>query len=211
MRVRAAALLPAAAACLLTTLTSCNDDGRELRPARADQTASVSTLPEAETTGALDGIDEIEPEATLPTLVLPWADGGAIDARYTCDGEGVAPAMSWTVPPARTIEVAVAVIDLDATGFVHWAMSGLGPLTTALREGEVPEGATVAVNDAGTEGWTPPCPPPGETHTYQFTLYFLDQQTELGPGASGDDLLAFIKGSAFMARTILGTYTREAG
>jgi Raf kinase inhibitor-like YbhB/YbcL family protein len=213
MRVRAALLGAAAAACLLT---ACNDDGRELRPATPDQTGSVSTtaaptVPEPDP-GVFDTLPGESPVTlTSPTLVTPFPDGGQIPALYTCDGENVSPALNWTAAPPDAIEIAVTMIALDAPGYVHWAMSGIDPLSSSLGEGVVPEFAITSTNSAGTLGYTGPCRPAGETHTYEITVYFLLQQTELADGGPAEDLLAFLQGASLASASVTATYTGGQG
>ena len=196
----------------------CNDDGRTLRPARPDQTESVSTtvMPTVAETGGLDlTLPPTMPPTAAPTsaaagftVTAPWADEFAIDSRYTCDGPDVAPALTWDAAPAGTQEIAVAMTDLDLPGFVHWVMAGIDPRSTGLGEGEVPEFASVGVNGMGRTAYSGPCPPVGETHRYQVTVYLLAQRTELGDGADGADLLAAVQGSAFMTAQVTGVYSR---
>lgn len=215
-------------------LAGCNDDGRVLRPSRPDQVGTVSTLATT-TTGVggadgdgVDGLgvgDEVDdagsdegfdgtlapvsgaPAAITPQLTAPFADNGPIDPRYTCDGANLSPALSWTAAPTGTVEIALTMVDSDAPGFVHWALAGIDPLSTALGEGIVPEFAIQGLNSSGTPGYTGPCPPTG-SHRYEFTVHYLAQQTELGDGAAGADLLAAIDGATFALARLTGTYSR---
>jgi Raf kinase inhibitor-like YbhB/YbcL family protein len=203
-------------------LTACNDDGRTLREPRPDQNASVSTL--APVTDPTDGVGDAvgdglgfdsvattQPAPATPVLVAPFANGGPIDARYTCDGDDLSPALSWTAAPAGTVEVAVTLTDLDNPEFLHWAIAGLEPTVTTLGEGNAPEFAITSFNSGGVEGYSGPCPPAGETHTYQFTVHYLLQQTELASGGPIADLKAAIDGSTFALASVTGTYARAAG
>jgi Raf kinase inhibitor-like YbhB/YbcL family protein len=212
-------------------LAACKDDGRTLREPRPDQTASVSTTapitaaPTAE--GAIEpgGFDfpaltTVAPVTAAPTLatlppvvdvqlIVPWPTGDAIDARYTCDGEDVSPELSWTATPEGTVEIAVALTDDDAPDFVHWVLAKIDPLSTLLAEGAVPEFAIQGLNGTGEPGYTGPCPPEGETHTYHYTVFFLGQETTLGGVAPGDELLAEVRARAFDSATVSGTYSRS--
>lgn len=216
-------ILPSLVLVVATAATAgCNDDGRALRPAKPDQTDSVSTT--APLTIAETGVVDLTLPPTLPptvdptvttttapagfTVTAPWADGFAIDTRYTCDGPDIAPALTWDAAPVGTQEIAVAMTDLDLPGFVHWVMAGIDPMSTGLGEGEVPEFASVGVNGMGRTAYSGPCPPAGETHRYQVTVYLLAQRTELGDGAAGADLLAAVQGSAFMTAQVTGVYSR---
>lgn len=221
------------------TLAGCNDDGRVLRPARPDQNASVSTIAAPTTVdSAFDqvGAGEVTtlplvtvpgstlpgstlPGSTLPgytlpgqdalILTAPFDDGAPIDVRFSCDGENLSPALSWSGAPAGTVEIAISMTDTDAGGFVHWVLAGLGPTITRLGEAEVLDGAILATNGEGTQGYTGPCPPAGDpAHRYVFTVHFLSQATELSTGVSGDDLLAFVQGATFDGASTVGTFAR---
>jgi Raf kinase inhibitor-like YbhB/YbcL family protein len=220
MQVRAAALLGLVVVAPL--LSACNDDGRTLREPRADQNASVSTL--APVTDPTDGVDQVgdglgfdtlppstSAAAAVPVLVAPFANAGPIDARYTCDGDDVSPALSWSAAPAGTVEVAITLTDLDNPDFLHWAVAGIEPTVTSLGEGALPSFAITSLNSGGVDGYSGPCPPAGETHTYQFTVHYLLQQTELASGGPIADLMAAIDGSTFSLASVTGTYVRAGG
>jgi phosphatidylethanolamine-binding protein (PEBP) family uncharacterized protein len=97
------------------------------------------------------------------TLTSPaFVDGATIPARYTCDGENVAPPLSWSRPPAGTRAVALTVEDPDAPGgtFVHWVVLDLPADATSV--------------PPGTPGYRGPCPPKGDRpHRYVFTVWAL--------------------------------------
>ncbi len=219
-------------------LSACNDDGRTLRPARDDQTASVSTMP-ADTTAVPTSIPPetlppltVAPTTALPatsspsnggdesttlsgeggqqlTLSAPFADGTPMGITYTCDGLSVSPALTWSPAPAGTADIAVSMFDEQLPEFVHWVMSGLDPASTSLTQGEVPEFAIVGINGVEAPGYFGPCPPLGAQHRYRFTVHFLDQQTELGDGVPGADLLDFVKASTFASASVTGVYSRK--
>lgn len=229
MRARAASILIVASLCTATVLSACNDDGRTLRDPRPDQVGSVSTV--AVTTTSIDPNLPLEtadlgglpvgsgdlPVPVVPdtgdlpladVLQAPWPDGGAIPPRHTCSKLNLAPALTWSPAPTGTVEIAVTLVDQDAPEFVHWVMSGIDPFATSLAEGTVPEFATVGVNSNGQPGHTGPCPPAGETHTYVYTVHFLDQATELPDGSPGADLQAFVNGATFASLSVVGTYSQ---
>jgi hypothetical protein len=142
------------------------------------------------------------------TVLAPWREGAAIDARYTCSGVDVSPPLSWSPAPAGTAEIAITMTDAQAPTFVHWVIAGLGSDATTIDEGEAPVGVVQAVNGAGGTGYTGPCPPQGETHTYRITVHFLDSQTELGDGADAEDLLAVIDAATITEASVTGTFSR---
>ena len=165
--------------------------------------ASVPTIPTSAAIGT---------STTLPGtfgLQAPGSPGGVIDTRFTCDGIGASPVLTWTAPPTGTIELALLVTDDDAGGFVHWAVAGIAPTAGEVGEGATITGAFEGVNDFGAVGWDGPCPPAtGETHTYRFALYALGQQNELPEAFTGDDLATFANSTALGYADLTASYTR---
>ena len=184
------------------------------------QTAEIGTLPTSVLpAGSGDvpvlpvGSGDVPPLGTgdLPAVVglqSAFTDGDPIPARYACNDVNVSPPLQWEPAPEGTVEIAITLEDQDQPDFVHWVMSGIDPFATSLAEGAVPEFAIVGLNGRGQPGYTGPCPPVGETHTYVYTVHFLDQATELADGGPGADLQAFVKGATFESRAISGTYSQ---
>jgi hypothetical protein len=153
------------------------------------------------------------PETTLAlpfTLVTPWVDGAAIPDRNTCADAGVSPAMTWSNVPAGTVELAVSVVDVDASSFVHWIVYGISPVTPGFNEGQLPEAAFEWPNTSGESGWFAPCPPAGETHRYQFTVYALNQQLEAADDAAATEVLSILD-AITIARSSVSGLTAGAG
>ncbi len=195
----------------IVALAACDErDGRELPPARPDQTASVLTTTIAPATTARL-VEPNSPELqTLPasgfTLRLPWVDDGQIPAEYTCTGtptHDVAPRLVWEAVPAGTVELAVVLTDQTADGYVLWAMSGIDPALGALDAGVVPAGAVRAANSTGAIGYSGPCPPSG-THDYLMQLFAIDQQLELTDGTPASDAVAAIEAAAIDSVGVAG-------
>ena len=145
--------------------------------------------------------------------MAPWLDGATIDPRHTCDGEDVAPAVSWGGAPPGTAEIAIAMVDdsavSDGQPFVHWVIGGIDPAEIALVEGDVPPGAIQALNFFGDVGYGGPCPPPGdEPHLYRLTAYALNQQLELADGDTATEFLATIATISIASSDVTGLYQR---
>jgi len=94
-----------------------------------------------------------------------------------CAGGNVSPALEWKNPPEGTRSFAITVFDPDAptgNGWWHWALVNLPADTSALARGaKPPAGAMALRNDFGVAGYSGPCPPPGKTHRYEFTVWAL--------------------------------------
>jgi Raf kinase inhibitor-like YbhB/YbcL family protein len=171
----------AAVAVAATLLTGCGNDSRALRPAQPNQTQSLvdpttsTTAPPSTLSATSPAALDTGATATDPfTLSGPWAEAAAIDARYTCNGANVSPALSWTGGPEGAVAFALVVTDPDADDFVHWVLTGLSASTTSIPEGFAPGVGNATNNGFGTAGYRGPCPPSGQ-HNYQFTLYALDK------------------------------------
>jgi len=111
------------------------------------------------------------------------AEGETIDARFTCDGDDLSPALTWEGVPEGVQELALAVEDPDAPGgtFTHWLVYGIDPGSGGLPEGAMPD--RQGENDFGDTGYGGPCPPGGEEHRYVFRLLALHEPIRLEPGA----------------------------
>jgi Raf kinase inhibitor-like YbhB/YbcL family protein len=166
-------------------------------------------------THALDATD-VPAKIVVSSRAFP--DNGAIPRANTCDGAGTVPTISWTAVPAGTKSVAVVVDDPDAPSgdFLHWLVIGLSPTA-----GSVPNraaGVSELDNTGGAKGWTPPCPPAGSTHHYQFSVYALRDYVCADPGDASNGptcsppasarALAQIKDAAIARGVLVGTYRR---
>lgn len=139
--------------------------------------------------------------------------GRAIPARFTCQGAGVSPPLSWGPPPAGTRALALVVRDRTARDFTHWLIWNLAPSQRGL-PAEVParseaEGGRQGTNSFGRIGYGGPCPPPGDgPHQYWFTLYALDTRLGLPAGAEQGDLMAAMAGHVLAQASFYGTFQR---
>jgi Raf kinase inhibitor-like YbhB/YbcL family protein len=149
--------------------------------------------------------------ATLRLSSPAFADGARIPTPYTCSGTGRRPALRWSGVPQDARELALVVIDPDAGGggFVHWTAYAIPPSTRGLPSNGLPAGALEGANSAGSQGWTGPCPPPGDSpHHYNFTLYWLKRPSGLKAGASGDAVLAAVRSRAGGRGRLVGRFSR---
>jgi len=138
-----------------------------------------------------------------------FRDGRPIPTRFTCDGDGVPPPLSWSGVPQGAEALALVVDDPDAPRgtFVHWVVLDLPAGTPGLDDEAVPSSAVQAKNSAGRASYFGPCPPSG-SHHYRFTVYALSQRTRLHTGADLDKALRAVQTSATAQGTLVGTYAR---
>ncbi|MBK1692115.1 YbhB/YbcL family Raf kinase inhibitor-like protein [Ectothiorhodospira mobilis] len=145
-----------------------------------------------------------------------FADGGAIPARHSGEGEDVSPALAWSGAPAGTRSFAVICHDPDAPlvsprgtyGFVHWVLYNI-PATVQ----ELPEGVqdyTAGGTDFGRTGYGGPMPPQGHgTHRYYFWVLALEREPDLPEGLGLWELLAQVEPAILGMNRLTGLYRRD--
>jgi len=159
----------------------------------------------------------------VPNLDLTspaFADGGRLPERFTADGDGQSPPLTWGQVPAGTERLALLVEDADSpTGqpLVHAVVWGLEADAGRLAEGEIAadgkgeaDGRDVGRNSYFREGWLPPDPPTGHgEHRYAFQLFALGAgvgDPGTNPGRSA--LIEAMRGHVLAAGVLVGVYGR---
>ena len=125
-----------------------------------------------------------------------------------CAGGNESPQLSWTPAVSGTRSYAVALFDVTAN-FTHWGMYNIPSTTTELAAGAGSPGSGQQVfNDAGVQGYSGPCPPPGLVpngiHRYVFTVYALDSELDLTPSPD------FPPGADALYRAMIGHLIESA-
>jgi Raf kinase inhibitor-like YbhB/YbcL family protein len=160
-------------------------------------------------------------QAMLQVSSLAFADHAAIPERYTADGEGVSPPLSWSGVPANAASLVLVVEDADAPTsdpLVHAIVVDLPAEDASLPE--------AAMKSSGHEGqhvhegrnsylqaaWLPPDPPPGHgTHRYAFQLFALGPGDSFDGTPGRDDVLKAIQERGLASGLLVGTYERPDG
>jgi len=146
-----------------------------------------------------------------------FEEGGAIPGKYSADGDGISPPISWRGLPHETRSVALVVEDPDAPTpepFVHWLVYNIASSSTTLPEGMRPEnfaatGAMQGKNSNLRSGWTGMAPPKGDTpHRYFFQVFALDVNLQLDEGAGRTALFEAMAGHVIASGRTIGTFHR---
>jgi hypothetical protein len=141
-----------------------------------------------------------------------FAAGGAIPARYTCDGADVSPDLSWDGVPDGTAALVLVVDDPDAGGFVHWLVLDMPPSRASLARGAGKAGGSLqqGTNGFGTAAWGGPCPPSGD-HRYRFTLYALATPLGLHGAPGGGPVREALGHAKVLGHAVVNAHYRRGG
>lgn len=148
---------------------------------------------------------------TLEVRSSAFPNQGSIPSEFTCQGASVSPPLSWAGVPKATQSIAILVEDPDAPRgtFTHWLITGLPASARALdRDPVLPAGAVVSRNDAGSIGFTAPCPPSG-THHYHFQVFALDDRLPLPMTTAR--FKTEIQGHVLAVGELVGTVSHQPG
>lgn len=133
-----------------------------------------------------------------------------IPQKYTCDGQGVNPALSISNVPDNAKSLALIVEDPDAPSgsFIHWVLYNIKPEVKEFWENQVPDAGKEGLSTTGRSGYVPPCPPSG-THRYIFTLYALDTNLNLPGIPAKSEVEKAIQGHILEQAQLIGLYGRS--
>ncbi|RZA00629.1 MAG: YbhB/YbcL family Raf kinase inhibitor-like protein [Proteobacteria bacterium] len=140
-----------------------------------------------------------------------------IPARFTCEGDDIAPYLMWHGYPQSVRSFALIVDDPDAPDpanpqrtHTHAVLFNIPSDCHELPEGfdPLPEGATFGNNDWNNPAYGGPCPPVG-THRYFFKLYALNDPLDLAPGATKAEVVAAMHGKVLAHAELIGFYEKQ--
>ena len=137
-------------------------------------------------------------------------NGETIPGVFTCEGDNLAPPLTWSGAPEGARSFALIMDDPDAPNgtFTHWLLYDIPADATELGH-HTAAGKTLR-NSFGRSGYGGPCPPPGHgPHRYFFTLYALDvAQLELH-GAARQALERALHPHVLETAQLMGRYERK--
>ena len=156
---------------------------------------------------------------TLSVRSSDFRAGGAIPTVHSAYDQNLSPALAWSGAPAGTRAYAIVAEDPDAgtpQPIVHWLAWNIPVGTTSLPGGVdggpqlvEPKGMRHGVTQRGTLGWFGPRPPVGSRpHGYHLQVFALDQELDLLPGATREELVSAMAGHMLAKGEVVGTYAQ---
>jgi phosphatidylethanolamine-binding protein (PEBP) family uncharacterized protein len=204
---------------LLLVLAACGSSGREMREPERDVTSPTRSVPTTVAPLSLPslplgtGIPAAEstfppaPPGVFDISSSAFASGGSLPATFTCAGPS--PALRWQAIPEGTAELALVVSEQGDGGDVYWMITGINATSDGVPEAELPVGAVQLPNSLGEASWSAPCPPPGETTSFNVALLALPQAANIPAGTPATDAYRLLTEQAAGNIAILtGTATR---
>lgn len=144
---------------------------------------------------------------------------GLIPKKFTCDGDDISPALTWSGVPEKTKSFALIVDDPDAPDpanprmtWVHWVLYNIPPDVISIPEGvqpdQLPKGTLEGLNDWKKTGYGGPCPPIGR-HRYFHKLYALDIVLPDLKQPTKAKLKKAMEGHVILRAQLIGLYQRK--
>lgn len=147
-----------------------------------------------------------------------FGDYAPIPRRFTADGEGLSPPLSWTDVPAEAASLVLVVEDADAPTprpLVHAIAIDL-PVGGSLEEGALPSadhagsGVKMGRNTYLQARWIPPDPPPGHgSHRYAFQVFAVSAAARFSDTPGREELELQIRKFALARGCLVGIYERK--
>jgi phosphatidylethanolamine-binding protein (PEBP) family uncharacterized protein len=143
-----------------------------------------------------------------------FSNNGTLPAKYTCDGLGISPPITWKTAPAGTKSFAVVMHHIPPTGDTHVYMLvyNIGSSIGSLAEKTANVGIFGANTVNGKTEYTPPCSQGPGAKAYIMTVYALSAEPVFPSSATKitrDVLLAAISKTTIGMAIINVNYTRQ--
>jgi Raf kinase inhibitor-like YbhB/YbcL family protein len=161
---------------------------------------------------------EIDAPETLTVESSAFADGGAIPARFTEDGEKRSFPLRWTGVPEHAGAVVVVVEDADSP--TPWPIVHVLAYDEPGRDGDWPEGALRSPGHEGDghalghnsflrDDYLPPDPPPGHgPHRYVAQVYACKHACGFDKTPGKRDVVEALKRGVLAKGRLIGVYER---
>jgi len=145
------------------------------------------------------------------TLTSPgFSNGGTMPKTSTCDGGDRSPALNWTNVPQGARSLVLVCHDPDAPGgeWTHWILMDIPAGEKGIAENGALKRTTTGQNSWKKPTYGGPCPPPGKSHRYIFTLYALDTWLLMAQTSTRTDVEKRIQGHILGKAELVGKYGR---
>ena len=159
--------------------------------------------------------------ATIEVSSLAFADHAPIPERYTADGLGESPPLSWRGLPPEATAVVLLVEDADSptpNPLVHAIVVDLPAQDHSLPDGAMPStdetgaGLHMGRNSYLQASWLPPDPPPGHgVHRYAFQVFALRDGDAFSETPGRDEVVDRLRERAIASGLLIGTFERPDG
>lgn len=130
-------------------------------------------------------------------------------------GANISPALTWTAPPAGTVELVLIAEDPDVPmgkPATHVVAVGIDPSSTGVDDGALAHPSTVAgvrlgKGAGGRRGWSGPMPIPSHgPHSYVFQLFAVDKRLDLPERLGLAAVVAAMTGHVLARGRLDGTF-----
>jgi Raf kinase inhibitor-like YbhB/YbcL family protein len=145
-----------------------------------------------------------------------FSSGSDLDDRYTQNGAGMSPSLSWPKGPDGTQSYVVLVEDPGAPRpepISHWVIYNIPSTSRGLpqnvpTDATLENGANQGTNIARKVGYIGPKPPAGQTHPYHFEVFALNTKLHLDPAtADRNAVVSAMKNKVLASGDIVANYT----
>lgn len=154
--------------------------------------------------------------ARLLVTSSSFNSGGALDDKYTQNGDNMSPGLSWTKGPPGTQSYTILAEDAGVNRhdpIVHWVIYNIPSTTTTIPQNmptdlHLENGAEQGKNVRGSAGYIGPKPPAGQTHPYHFEVFALNSRLNLDPAnADRQAVVNAMKNHVLSSGEVVADYT----
>jgi Raf kinase inhibitor-like YbhB/YbcL family protein len=158
-------------------------------------------------------LNRVHAPHTIELTSDSFTDRSDMPQRFTADGDGVEPGLSWRNLPDATAELLLVVQDPDAPlpfPIVHAIVTGIAPNAPGLPQGAWERFGAHGPNTFLQRGFLPPAPVPGHgPHHYVFQLFALDRRTRFDAPPHLSSVIKAIAGHVLACGVLVGQYERS--
>jgi Raf kinase inhibitor-like YbhB/YbcL family protein len=154
----------------------------------------------------------VAPSGPLAIAVEAVNRDGKYPRGLTCDGGNHPPAFAYGNVPAEAKELVMLMEEPAAPSgpFAHWVVYGIPTRRGIVDRERQPGRTTFGMNDAGTPGYTGPCPAKGTgRHEYTFTITAVPTVLTLGPNATAAEVRAAVAAAGPIATASVKTFYEQ--